>query len=303
MLGEKSEDYDLIHPIHRKSTVVILCRGRQRGFAIKLYKRFEKYLNAKKTNEVFTRYGIPCPRMLYSRIFPGLRAGLRMFLIVQEEIRGPYLEKLEDRDETIIQMGKALATMHRCTRNRWGAVCMPSPRNFLLKHRSYLSYRLNLTMGRLDNLEGWGGVTGAEAKRLATMLEETSSRIQRNNRYELIHFDLNPTNVIVRDKMPYMVDLESARFGHLAHDLERARHRLCASDLEQQLFLDSYFAEAGHVYQDLYDETKPFYELDYHVDFTNHYLKRYRNKDEEQEESYYLQEYQFHRDQLLSLIG
>jgi Ser/Thr protein kinase RdoA (MazF antagonist) len=245
-----------------------------------------------------------------------MRAGPGKFILVQEEIRGPRIDEVEDRDEAIIQIARTLAFMHGHTRTTPGPFYRPPNWRILYspwfrlfpweqerKPKTIFDSRFETSIRRLDELQQRGGLTAIEARGVTHSMEKARSPIVQDDCYQLIHGDFGPSQVILQDGIPILIDLDTAMFGNFTYELVRAQQTLCRSDRERQLLQDSYFAEAGHGSQDLFNEAKFFFELTYHLGRANHCLKRSIKKNEEDGASHFRQRYQFHKEQLLSFVS
>lgn len=304
MLGERLEPLDFIVPNYGGFTTVIICRGDKRGLVIRIYGRLNNFFNAKKAGEYFSEHDIPCPRILYSRICPDVSLGVAKFLLVEEEIRGSHLHEVEEyRDEIIAQTGKMLALRHSHKRTSCEPVSLPPFPFSRWKYRS----PLDLVFGRAERFLGKlvlrEGLTTIEARAAADFYENARPEIMRRPHYELIHRDLTPANIVVREKMPFMIDLENACFSHFAYDLVWAEKNLCRTACERQLLLTAYFAESGHTSAEEYEEGRRFFETHYHLGKAYKFLRKIRKENEEDTQSPLWKQYRLHKDQLISLIS
>jgi len=261
-LGHHSGQLDFeVLGLPKKSRTVVLCRSDHCRFVVKLYDRFNVFRKAKKNLEFFIKRHLPCPSILHSQVFPGIRAGHRRFLLVEEEISGISLREIDIRDEAIARIGKILAAMHGHSRKYWGPL-FTKPKSILGWRRgSHADYLFESAMRQLDKMELQGEMTSGEAKHLADTLENARSQLPKQSRHELIHGDVTSDHFLLLDKEVFMIDLERAKFGHFAWELVVAEHHLCKSDHEKRLLLRSYFSEAAHTTPEFYNEVKPFFEL------------------------------------------
>jgi hypothetical protein len=107
-LGKDLGDYRLDVRKHTRTSTVIICKGgKSSGLVLKMYFLLRKFLRAKKANELFMGTAVPSPRMLDARICLDARAGLRPFLIVQEEIRGAHLRSKMEEDDAFVQIARS----------------------------------------------------------------------------------------------------------------------------------------------------------------------------------------------------
>ena len=315
-IGESSGHAELVVLDQRKRGPVILCKGAQGEFIVKRYRSPKRFSNAKTAHEYFSEQGILCARIIHAQICLDPCGGVGTYFMVQERIRGPSADEVENRDEAVMRIGKALAFMHSHTRTTWGSIGKPPIWGILYKpsfqiisrqqkrgQKSFSDNRHETSMHRLNELRQRGGLTNTEADNLARSMEKAKSQIPQRSLYELIHGDLGPSQIIFRDGTPVFIDLDAVGFGCFVYELIRMECGLCRNDHERQSLRDSYFAEAGQAHLDIYNSAKRFYELTYHLGRANHCLKRSIQRNEQEGASHFLQQYEFHKEQLISFIN
>lgn len=290
---------------HSRFRSVIICKSDKRGFVVKMYDLFEEFYNSKRTNELFWKHGIPCPRILCTRVHLRSRPGLRRFLIAEEEICGLLLHKLEDRQEAIVKLGRIVGDIHSNARRAWGPVFAPPISPFRRTRGSYLNYCFKIARRRIEKLEKRGGLSSVEAQTIASMLERARAGVGPQRRHELVHRDLTSINVIIRRGEPFIIDLDTAWFGHFAQDLVMAELYLCRTAPEKRLFLEAYFGGKEAPGRDLYEEAKMFFGISHNLIQADKYLRRIQKTNGRDAASPIWQEdrFHFHREQLLSFMN
>ena len=201
------------------------------------------------------------------------------------------------------QIGKVLAEMHNHKRVMWGPLFETPIRNLMRNRKSFLAKRFELAIDRIRELERAGELSRGQAKDLTLSLTTEKSGIPPRSGYELMHDDLNSSNIILREDKPVLIDIDDVRFGDFSYDLFRAERRLCTDDRERHLLRDAYFAAAGRTSLEIYNDSKHFFEMDYHLRCASHCLRRSGGKEREERGSGFHERYRSHREQLMAFIS
>ena len=303
-LGCNPDDFELVALDSGRRGPIILCKGNDNSFVFKMYRSPNRFLNAKKAHEYFAQQELPSPHILHSQLCIDVRAGFSRFLLVQEEVTGPGIHEIEDRDNAICETGKSLARMHSHKREIPGRFHVTPYRRirkkFKQKRSKFLGGRFNFAMSRLEQLEEGKAFTEAEGKNVARSLENARSQIRDRNTHDLIHGDFGASQVIMHNGKPTFIDLDTACFDNFGYELFSAKNSLCRTDSERELLLNSYFAIAGVEALNWYNTAERFFELAYHIGRAKRYFKRSKGESEESGLSQFQQRYRFHKDQLMA---
>ncbi|MCD6327957.1 phosphotransferase [bacterium] len=103
-----------------------------------------------------------------------------------------------------------------------------------------VDYSLKTLSGRPFNLSE--GTCAVVRKRMLSLLDHI---LQKRTTNELVHGDINPQNVILRDDCASLVDFQKSRFLFFDLDIHAAIYRFCRTEEEVSLFLERYFEVVG----------------------------------------------------------
>jgi len=210
--------------------------------------------------------GLQAPRLVFHNL--ALRDRWRErghaapLLTVETWIDGTRVSDVREegaRREALIRIARLLARYREITRPFWGRPgrirLLPYSTHCLMEARR-MTRRVRAA-GRLDS---------RQAGDMLRAFSRWRSVLQRLDRYNLVHKDVNPDNFILGAAgRPVPVDVHRIAYEPFPEEVLNALQHFCPGDEDaKRVFLDTYFAGA-HQERALYEATRGFFEPAYYL--------------------------------------
>lgn len=224
-----------------KKGLVYHASGSKGHGVVRVFKDPIKLAKTLKMRRLCEDAGVSIPRLMRLNFTPGVwkRGWLAILL---EEMVDQWARGADLRD-----LVKELLLLHSIRRRRWGGV-------FIGKRGGFWEEVLRAARSRLER---WKGLRNNEgAKGLYLWLDQWEERLKEPSDFSLLHNDLVPTNVGLRDGKVVLIDLDRACFGHPLEELVKVCYHFCRDEEERSLMMRWYFPS-----QDLPEEIPLFWFL------------------------------------------
>ena len=184
-----------------KKGLVFLVEGEKEKGVLRFYRDPLVMARTKKVYDMCRRGGVSVARIHFFEMAKGwLRYGL-WGLSLEE-----WVEPWQEGGRGLLE---ELARLHAIRRPRWG-----DP--LLGRKGDWLENEMEKARSRLDRWSLWRGV---DTHGFWRWLRQQRHRLTPLGLYSLVHGDLAPSNLCMREGRPVFIDLDRARFAHPLLDL------------------------------------------------------------------------------------
>jgi hypothetical protein len=213
------------------------------------------------------RLGLPAPTLLAADFWPLTRLRWGFWPVVEERIEGQDVAALGRTEPAVRAVAATLARFHNVERRRWG-------RPMIARWGSYRRHLLARMARRARTLDSV--LEAARADELVRWCRERATAAPLGPPFALTHGRVFAANFLVTPaNRAYALDLVECRFAPFGHDVVWALEQLCEGEAAAcEGFLGAYFAARPAGCREVFERSRAFFEVDYHLARASIYARR-----------------------------